>query len=234
MTRAVDPYEAIAAEYYNATRHPTSANFRQASRRVLEAVLPELVRPTFDLAEVGCGDSLLMAVLTATGNAFGSVTLIDSSPTMLDYSERWRRPGVELVLADAQDLPSTDDRFDVVVSVLGDPYNTPRFWAETERVLKPGGRIIYTTPSFEWSRAFRGGSGQAVFDRSKGGDLAVRSIVIDGDAQRLMIEEAGLELQRRINVLLRDLVGTVSSKLDVLPSPQSPVVTAYLARKLPR
>ena len=118
-------------------------------------------------------------------------------------------------------------------AVLGDPYNTPGFWTETERILRAGGQVLYTTPSFEWSRAYRGGSGHAVFDRSKGPDLAVRSIVVDSEAQRLMIEGAGLALQRRIDVSLRELVGPVSSKLNVLPSPQSPVVTVYVARKPP-
>jgi SAM-dependent methyltransferase len=234
VTRSVDLYEEIAAEYYDASRHPTSANFRQASRQVLEAVLPDLVRPTSDLAEVGCGDSLLMAVVTATGAAFGSVTLMDSSRTMLGYSERWRQPGVELLLADAQEVPVADGSFDVVISILGDPYNTPRFWAETERIVRDGGHVLYTTPSFDWSLAFRGDSGRAVFDRSKGDDLAVQSIVVDVEAQHRMIEQAGLAPVRQINVPLDDLVGPISPKLHVLPSPQSSVVTAYLARKPPR
>jgi ubiquinone/menaquinone biosynthesis C-methylase UbiE len=231
VTQSVDRDESIAAEYYDAARHPTSANFREASRHVLDEYLPRLIRPTSHVVEVGCGDSLVMAVLTATGVAAESVTLTDSSRTMLRYSDRWRRPGVELLVASAEDMPVGDGSFDLVVSILGDPYNTPRFWAEARRILKSGGLLLYTTPSHEWSLAFRGNSRQAVFDQCNGKNVVLRSIVLAPAAQRRMIEDAGLSPLLEVNVSLDDLVGPVSPKLNVLPSRGSSVVTAYFVRR---
>jgi SAM-dependent methyltransferase len=200
---------------------------------VLDDVLPRLVAPDSDMADVGCGDSLLMDVLTASRTAYRSVLLVDSSATMLGYSERWRRAGAQLVLADVEHLPVPADSFDLVVSVLGDPYNTPGFWAETSRTLKPGGSILFTTPSYEWSRAFRGGRRAAAFDRLDGQDLAVASIVLAPSEQRRLLEGVGLSLVDRMAVPLRRLTGAISPKVSVLPSLDSPVVTAYLARKTP-
>ncbi len=232
MRNALDRYEEIAAEYYDPNRHPTAANFRAASRLVLEKLIPSLVTLSSAVVEVGCGSSLLMEVLTSASISVGTVTLVDSSPTMLAYSERWRRQGVRLLVADAEDLPLVDACADMVVSVLGDPYNTPRFWAEASRILRADGHVLYTTPSHAWSVAYRGGSGSAVFDRLEGDDLELPSIVLSPDAQRHVIEASGLRLERQEDVALRDLADPISPKLRVLTSSAAPVVTAYLARKL--
>jgi SAM-dependent methyltransferase len=232
VTELVHRYEDIAAEYYDAIRHPTSANFRQASALVLAEVLPGRVGPDSNVAEVGCGDSLLMEVLADRGLEVGRATLTDSSPTMLSYSEHWRGPGVHLVLADAEHLPFADESQDLVVSVLGDPYNTEPFWQELGRTLAVGGHAVYTTPSFEWSRGFRGEAEQAVFDRRDDEDMAVSSIVLPPDEQEARIERAGLALRQRIDVPLRSITGQISPKLGVLRNPDAAVVTGYVAEKV--
>jgi len=59
----------------------------------------------------------------------------------------------ELLVADAENLPFADDRFDIVYSwgVLHHTPNTERAFAEVHRVLRPGGQariMIYHRPSF--------------------------------------------------------------------------------------
>jgi SAM-dependent methyltransferase len=160
-----------------------------------------------------------------------NVFLTDSSATMLSYSEHWRGPNVELLLADAEHLPFPDANLDLLVSILGDPYNTERFWQEASRTLKRGAHVIYTTPSHEWSLAYRGGVDRAVFDRKDDDDLALSSFVLSPVAQQALIERAGLALRRQLDVPLHELTGSISPKLRVLPTPKSAVVTGYLAAK---
>jgi SAM-dependent methyltransferase len=233
VTPSADRYEDIASEYYDAERHPTSANFREASAVVLRDVLPGLVDDEATVVEVGCGRSLVMEVLDGAGIAAARAILVDSSPTMLAYSEPFVRPGVELLLGDAEHLPLPDGDASVVISVLGDPYNTPAFWREVRRVLRPGGRALYTTPSFDWSVAFRGGADAAEFDRADGDELALRSVVLDPERQSSLMAGAGLRVLERWDVPLAVLTGPISAKLDVLPGPSAPVVTAYLAERDP-
>lgn len=228
MTSHPDPYEAIAGEYYDRRRHPTSANFREASALLLERWLPGIVSPGSRIAEIGSGDSLMLEVATRLQLPLGRVSLVDSSPTMLRYSEHWRSPQVELILADAESLPFDTRSLDLVVSVLGDPYNTARFWSETARTLTRGGRAVYTTPSHEWSIAFRGELERAVFDRSDGDELAVESVVLSRPEQRAIMQAAGLVVSTEADVALGELTGPRSPKLRVLTSELSPVVTGYL------
>jgi len=232
MARAADPYETIAGEYYDAERHPTSANFRYLSKRILREALPSIVTPTTDLIEVGAGDSLVMEVIAELGLPFHSATLTDSSPTMLRYSEHWMSERVELGLEDAERLPFEANSFDLSVAILGDPYNTPAFWSGMARTTRAGGHALYTTPSRAWSTAFRGESTTAAFDAETGPDRNVPSFVHDEATQRQLVEAAGLRVIQVIEAPLFWLAGQrISPKLSVLHSPDAAVVTAYHAVK---
>lgn len=147
-------YDAVAAEYYDRTAHPTCSNFNRLSRIYIDARFPE---PWDEgaIVEVGAGDSAVAGLLHARGYALQSLTITDASAAMVAHSNRWRVQGAKISIRRAQDLRGDDDRFAMLVSSLGDPYNTPEFWREAYRVLKPGGRLLFTTPSFEWSRRFR-------------------------------------------------------------------------------
>jgi len=232
MTTPADPYEAIAPEYYDAVRHPTSANFRFASARLLRDVAGRLVTKSSDIVEVGCGDSVLMEVLKESQLFPRRVVLTDASPTMLAYSRHWLGEGVELVVSEAESLMFSDGTFDVAVSILGDPYNTPAFWTEIARTTKPGGSVFFTTPSHEWSSAFRGSIPRALFDAAQGPDLAVASFVYSEDDQRTLIERAGLIVTKVLHAPRSWLPpNRISPKLQVLRFPNDPVVTAYVAAK---
>ncbi len=83
--------------------------------------------------------------------AFTDVTLVDTSPVMLDAArERVAgMPGVAVIGADAAHLPIADRSVDAVVAVrllvhVADPSDVFR---EVARILRPGGRLILEFPN---------------------------------------------------------------------------------------
>jgi ubiquinone/menaquinone biosynthesis C-methylase UbiE len=89
--------------------------------------------------EVGTGTGL---ALPGYPEGVDSITAIDIDPEALERAHQ-RRPGVQLVTANVQELPFRDRSFDFVISSLvfcsvDDP---ARGLAELHRVLEPGGEL---------------------------------------------------------------------------------------------
>jgi glycogen(starch) synthase len=75
------------------------------------------------------------------------VTLVDISPEMIDEARRRCPPGVELVEADARELPFEDGSFDAVLA-LDLLAHLPDLGAgvkELARVARPGARVVFDT-----------------------------------------------------------------------------------------
>ena len=124
---------ALARKYYRDV--PT----REASMD--EVVLP-LLGPRDTILDAGCGNTL--ALLKRYGSTVSFAAGIDlSAPT----EKRPDRAGV--AVGDLGALPFGDAAFDVVVSRsvvehLADPVAV---FSELRRVLKPDGRLVFTTPN---------------------------------------------------------------------------------------
>src|SRR4051794_13812942 len=78
----------------------------------------------------------------------GSLTVTEPERPMLRRLERTaheRAPQANVVSAPAEDLPFEDDSFDTVVStlVLCTVDDQPRALRELQRVLAPGGRLLF-------------------------------------------------------------------------------------------
>jgi len=230
-------YEDLAAEYYDAVRHPTCANFREASSYVLGPWLATRVPPRATIYDVGAGRSLV-AELAGSDRDLDGLVLVDSSPTMLAYSIEWVKRGARLVEAPAERLPAAAESVDALVASLGDPYNTPEFWAEAQRVVRPGGRVFFTTPSHEWAVAFRtrddGESAltRAEFELADGRRIAVLSHILAVGAQVTLIERAGFVVDEIAGVRLDALTATpVSGKLLVARGSAAAIVYGYHVTK---
>ncbi|MGW7579293.1 class I SAM-dependent methyltransferase [Streptomyces sp. NPDC054765] len=108
-----------------------------------DAVFDELVAalgaPQARLLDVGCADGRR---LLQTSSAYGAVTGIDLSPSMLEVAERYREEAglshVAFELRDATHTGLPDGTTDVVTSRRG-----PLIVGEFERVLCPGGSVVY-------------------------------------------------------------------------------------------
>ena len=104
--------------------------------------------------DVCCGQGIVAAGLAATGAA---VTGLDFSPAMLDIA-RQRVPGVIFREGDARSLPFEAGSFDAVTMGFGMLHipEPETAIAEVRRVLKPGGRFVYSVwHAPDQSAAFR-------------------------------------------------------------------------------
>lgn len=226
-------YEDVASEYYDSRRHPTSANFREASQYFLRSWLDSLLDTSGWMVEVGAGDSLVAQELGRRRLPMNRLLVTDSSGLMLSYSDRWRKDGVVLTLSDANRLALKSSSAGSIVSILGDPYNESRFWNEVRRVLRPGGLALFTTPSFEWASAYREATksdpGLAEFELRDGRRRQLASRILTPEEQISEVESAGLTVKEVSEVPMRCLRGPLSPKILCLRGPESSLVTGFVA-----
>ena len=231
------PYEEMAGEYYDATRHPTCANFAEGSRLLLRKWLGVAMSTREWICEVGAGRSLLAELCSTLGHPLHHALLTDLSYSMLSYSLRWKELGATLAIADARCLPFASDSLSVLVSSLGDPYNYFEFWHEVFRVLKPGGTVQFTMPSHAWAASYRSASGAtamaADFETADGRVVRVPSVIYPEEKQRELIQGCGLAVVEVGEVRISQLTSpAISPKLLVRKrGVEASVVTGYLITK---
>jgi SAM-dependent methyltransferase len=230
-------YDAVAAEYYDENRHPTSANFREASARVLESWLDQIPRANGLSCEVGAGDSLWAELLVRRGESLRDFIVTDASFSMLRHSEKWEAEGLRSIVSRAEELPLCDGSLNLLISSLGDPYNEPAFWREVSRVLRPGSRCLYTTPSYEWAMAFREGKPldeimAAEFELSDGRIVLVRSWIYSISEQVRLIEAYDLTVVEVVQLSRSALAASqLSWKLIVDGDRDLDILTGYVVAK---
>jgi SAM-dependent methyltransferase len=105
------------------------------------------VAPNEQVLDVGCGTGVV-AVTAARAGA--SVRALDLTPALLERARQNARIAgvrIDLVEGDAEALPYPDASFDVVLSQFGHMFAPRPNMAIEEmlRVLKPGGRVAFTT-----------------------------------------------------------------------------------------
>jgi SAM-dependent methyltransferase len=224
-------YELLAHEYYDPILHPTSANFRAASESLLRSCLPETSQR--NVLDAGAGRSLVAELMLQEHQTLQDLVALDSSPHMLSFSNGFRSRGIGLLLGDCRRMPLSDESFDIVVSILGDPYNGREFWREVRRVLEPGGVAIFTTPAYDWAVAFRSATALDVAEFVLVDDtqLQTPSFVYPNRRQRELIEAEGLLIKEVLEVPIAAASEPHSPKLLDSRGPNAPIVTGYVATK---
>lgn len=121
-----------------------ASGFAKAS----DMVVPHLVsaveaRPNMEVLDLCCGHGNVSAALVEAG---AKVTGLDFSPAMLAIAQA-AVPGAHFVNGDAMQLGFVDAGFDAVTIGFGMPHvpEPTRVLAEARRVLRPGGRIAFST-----------------------------------------------------------------------------------------
>ena len=108
------------------------------------AALPDVTGK--DVIELGCGTAYFGAWLKRAGAR--RVVGIDVTPAQLDTARRMDEEfglGLELVEANAEDVPLPDASFDLAFSEYGASiWCDPALWiAESARLLRPGGELLF-------------------------------------------------------------------------------------------
>jgi SAM-dependent methyltransferase len=234
IVTALSTYDDIAAEYYDAVRHPTCANFFELSAAFLVPRIQKYAPAAKSILEVGTGRSIVAPAMAAKELPVSHVTLLDRSPRMLEHSRDWERRGARLVVADAASTGLPPTSFQLIVSSLGDPYNDTNFWQEMSRLLDSRGVCLFTTPAPEWSERFRAGSNRraAEFVLANGAKALVRSDIPSVASQSEMIGSAGLYLDEMQALDAAQLSGPLSPKLLADGQTSSlPVVRGFAIKK---
>lgn len=95
--------------------------------------------------EVSCGHGGGASYLMRTQHP-ASYTGLDLNRVGIEFCRRRHRlPGLDFVQGNAESLPFPDRSFDAVINVEAaiNYHNVRRFFAEVERVLRPGGHFLY-------------------------------------------------------------------------------------------
>jgi ubiquinone/menaquinone biosynthesis C-methylase UbiE len=232
-------YELLASEYYDTTRHPTCANFRQGSLELIREWLDDRSAGVAR-CEIGCGRSVMAEILSENMKSLSGLTLTDSAPSMLMHSSKWRLSGAELVRADASCLPVANGTVDVCVASLGDPYNNVALWKEMSRALAPDGYMIFTTPSFDWAFLYRKDSPSdetaplAEFVLRDGRTVFAPSIVLPEHVQMQLIEATNMLKVADVKAFTYSQLPSrlISGKLSVVKDSDLPIVTGFLVQKI--
>jgi ubiquinone/menaquinone biosynthesis C-methylase UbiE len=95
--------------------------------------------------EVSCGHGGGASYLMRTLHP-ACYTGLDLNTVGIEFCrKRHNLPGLDFVQGNAESLPFPDQSFDAVINVEAaiNYQNVPRFFAEVERVLRPGGHFLY-------------------------------------------------------------------------------------------
>ena len=142
------PYDSIASEYYD-DFHITCRNFDQTTIFALRSIKSR-VPQTGLVLDAGAGRGRCKEFLDIGENR---IVQLDSSPIMLQLQPR--EGSLIRIIHSAESLPFTDNSFTCITAFLCDAFIGLNFLAEAFRVLKEGGVLIGTIPSFEWGFALR-------------------------------------------------------------------------------
>ena len=136
-----------AAAGWEAERETISTVNAPVTEALVAALDPQPGDAVLDLAG-GTGD-----LAEALSGRVARLLTTDFSPAMVEAARRRSIPGAEHEVQDMQALDLPDDSFDCVVCRFGYMLvpDRERAFAETRRVLKPGGRLAFAT----WAPAAR-------------------------------------------------------------------------------
>lgn len=108
----------------------------------------ELLVPGIRFVELGCGSGAIINAIEHQYTESIGIDFTDEQLSCLDENRKW-----EFIKADLNDVfPLENDWADCIVAnqVIEHIYNPYEFARESCRILRPGGRLIVTTPNIRY------------------------------------------------------------------------------------
>jgi 2-polyprenyl-3-methyl-5-hydroxy-6-metoxy-1,4-benzoquinol methylase len=136
------------AEVYEGT--VGTREFQQVSRRRIHWMCAQVAGP--DVLDVGCSQGIASILLAREGHRVVGIDreheAIRAARERLDQEEAPVRERVEFKVGEGRAVGFPDDSFDAVLlgEVLEHQLDPGKLLDEARRVLRPGGRIVVTTP----------------------------------------------------------------------------------------
>ena len=140
--------KAIALSFSRAApRYDSVAHVQRQVGDAMLAVLAGSAQPVETALDIGCGTGTLTIKLAPFAR---HITALDIAPGMLSVAKQNDRQGVisEFVCADAEQLPFSAEQFDLVFSSFALQWcdELAQVLADVYRLLKPGGRFLFSIP----------------------------------------------------------------------------------------
>jgi malonyl-CoA O-methyltransferase len=182
---------------------------RDVGKRLLARIQPGMVAPV-TLLDLGCGTGYFCPELKARFPQAQYMGL-DLAPGMVDYARRQYAGAGAWLVGDAESLPLAADSIDLVFSSLAVQWchRPQHLFAELARVLRPGGRCVFTSLGPDTLHELRGAwaavdAHQHVNTFLPITELVTASASIPGIKLSLTTERVGMEYQR-VGELLAEL-----------------------------
>jgi ubiquinone/menaquinone biosynthesis C-methylase UbiE len=136
-------YNALAAQHYDKRQGPVF--FEPYAIEIAGRIKPSAANVVLEIA---CGTGRVTRHLRNSLSPASRLIATDLSPDMMDVAkENLNNSNIEWQIADAQELPFEDNSVDLIVCAFGYMFvpDKVKAFAEARRVLRPGGKLLFTT-----------------------------------------------------------------------------------------
>ncbi len=134
------------ASYFNYFKEPESATTREEIRRLHQAIIHHIPEKAEIILDVGCGNGWAAKHFLSKGKKVVSMDISITNPVKVLKEN----PGENhaAIVADAYNMPFKKNTFDAIVAseIMEHVYDPKLFISNLMEVLKPGGKLVITTP----------------------------------------------------------------------------------------
>ncbi|MFZ1703215.1 MAG: class I SAM-dependent methyltransferase [Saprospiraceae bacterium] len=150
-TSAFDYYnhykeDAIQFDYFEEYEHPAS---RFEQNMLHQYIASKVHKSTQTILDIGCGNGWAADMFLPMGKTVISTDIAMTNP--LKAIEKYPSPQHFGLVADALHLPIQDESIDIVIAaeIMEHLVDPQKFVQNVYRVIRPGGKILITTPYHE-------------------------------------------------------------------------------------
>lgn len=204
-------YDTIASEFTDDKR-VTTHNFHTSSIPFFEYAVNNYIREGDKVLEIGPGQNWLSSNFHFPEIDYHSV---DVSGNMMKHLGT--NNGRDIV-GSIRNTFFPSGFFDIVIASLADPFFYPASLSEIYRIVKTGGRFIFTIPSSEWSSCIRekGNANKTKFLLSDRSYSEVFSFTYSLEELRNMLVDGGFQIVYSAELTMdRSFEGEISPAISM-------------------